>query len=119
MAKGCKLQKQSRRQKTPGSTSLPVLVTEEALGPAADMESRDEFFSKVPPIPTELVMEIVEYLSVHQLLVKARLINRIWNIIAMDRARTVVMEGTSKQRSLMPGNVELQYQGNKDKVHNG
>ena len=120
MAKGGKLQKQSRRQKNPGLTSLPVLVTEEALltlGPSADMESRD--FSKVPPIPTELVMEIVEYLSVHQLLVKARLINRLWNVIAMDRTRTVVMEWSSKVRSLIPGNVELQYQGNKDKVHNG
>jgi len=52
MAKGGKLQKQSRRQKTSGSTSVPVLVTDEALltlGPSADMESSDEFFSKVPP----------------------------------------------------------------------
>jgi hypothetical protein len=84
----------------------------------APAESADDNPSlDVTTLPTEPLMEILEYLSLEQLLLKARLINRIWNTLALDRARKILPGLFSKLRWLMTGNVTPQYHGTRPIVH--
>ena len=43
-----------------------------------------------PTLPNELILQILEYLSLEQLILKARSINKTWNILATHRAKHLI-----------------------------
>lgn len=62
-------------------------------------------------LPTELIMDILDYLSLGELLFIARLVNRLWNVLALKRARVLATQWISTVRHAIPGDVEVEYNG--------
>ena len=68
-------------------------------------------------LPAELVIDILEMLSFEYLIVKARLLNRIWYTLAMYRARLLVRGWLQKVQKVQSGDVEMVYHGTRSKIH--
>src|SRR5271154_568944 len=56
-------------------------------------------------------MDILDYLSLEELLFIARIVNRLWNILALKRARVLATQWVSTVRHAIPGDVEVDYNG--------
>jgi hypothetical protein len=60
-----------------------------------------------PLLPTDLVMDILDSLSLKDLLLSARKVCRMWNTLAMHRARKLLSSWLEKVELAVPSDVEI------------
>src|SRR5277367_5134262 len=72
-----------------------------------------------PLLPTDLVMDILDSLSLKDLLLSARKVCRLWNTMAMYRARKLISSWLEKVPLAVPSDVEIIYYGTRSKIHWG
>jgi hypothetical protein len=90
---------------TPSQTDMSkeVKSASESSSPQASFSHLDPWF------PAELVMEIVKFLPLYELIVSARLTNKMWNTFAADRATAIIGEWVSSLKHPVPGDIEILY----------
>jgi hypothetical protein len=112
----------------PQSLPTSVLKTplgENLLGPVSKTGEISQSFDQCDleetphqvSLPAELVIDILEMLSFEYLIVKARLLNRIWYTLAMYRARLLVRGWLQKVQKVLSGDVEMVYHGTRSRIH--
>jgi hypothetical protein len=89
--------------------STQTVTTDGRPHTRVEIHNGDSF--NLPILPTELIMDILDYLSFGELLFIARLVNRLWNVLALKQARVLATQWISTVRHAIPGNVEVDYNG--------
>jgi hypothetical protein len=69
-----------------------------------------------PYLPPEITMNILDHLYLDDLLLRARLVSRMWNILALATAKMIVMGWHDKFGALQPVEVELLFHRRFQKV---
>jgi len=90
-------------------TSPPVTDTRRNCPPCETrgVEKYDE--GNGPLLPTDLVLDILDSLSLKDLLLSARKVCRMWNTLAMHRARKLLSSWLEKVELAVPSDVEIVY----------
>src|SRR5271154_6902585 len=74
-------------------------------------------YLKVPQLPADIVEGILKYLSLEDMFLTARVLDRMWKTLAMYRARHLSAEWASNVRSPLAGDVKILYHGTSSKIH--
>ena len=88
----------------------------DAIVPANDDADKDCLYIN-RWIPPDLVMDIAKFLPLSDLLYSARLVNKMWNIVALSQAASSVFEWIQSLRHTVPGDINVLYQGRGMKTH--
>jgi len=74
-------------------------------------------YLKVPQLPADIVEGILKYLSLEDMFLTVRVLDRMWNTLAMYRAGHLFAEWASNVRSPIAGDVKILYHGTSSKIH--
>jgi hypothetical protein len=74
-------------------------------------------YLKVPQLPADIVEGILKYLSLEDLFLTARVLDRMWKTLAMYRAGHLFAEWASTVQSPVAGDVKILYHGTSSKIH--
>src|SRR5271154_6238105 len=64
-----------------------------------------------------LLLVTLKYLSLEEMFLTARVVDRMWKTLAMYRARQLFAEWASNVRSPVAGDVKVLYHGTSSKIH--